>query len=95
MYTFHRFEGNDKYCLADRGDGVVCLLAPENHELEEAKRRRGGKCYECGKRLTSFDKDHSFCNVCWDAIFPPELEDEDEINTMYATLDELTNWRNG
>lgn len=32
-----------------------------------------GQCMGgCKQMLTIADKDHSFCNTCWDIIFPPK-----------------------
>ena len=32
-----------------------------------------GQCMGgCKKMLSVDDKDHSFCNKCWDSIFPPK-----------------------
>ena len=32
-----------------------------------------GQCMGgCKQMLTSDDKDHAFCNTCWDSIFPPK-----------------------
>jgi len=50
-----------------------------NKELEEIKKRRGYKCWECSKWLIPTDKDHSFCNTCWYSMLahpfiPDELE---------------------
>jgi hypothetical protein len=39
---------------------------------------RSGACMECAKPLTPEDKDHSFCNSCWDDIFTcPECGDKE------------------
>lgn len=42
--------------------------------LEEMKAARGGHCFNCGAKLTPFDKDHSFCNSCWDIMLQHEYD---------------------
>jgi len=88
MYSYHLFTGNGTNCTADRGDGVICYLARDSHTLEEAKRRRGGKCFQCGKILTYKDEDHTFCNSCWDQLIPLSIINEYEIETDEDTIND-------
>jgi hypothetical protein len=42
--------------------------------LDEMKAARGGRCHRCGNILTSVDKDHTFCNPCWDIMLQHEYD---------------------
>lgn len=37
-----------------------------NRNLEELKNARGRRCVDCKQPLLPTDKDHSFCEDCWD-----------------------------
>jgi len=50
---------------------VMTILRQINASIGHAVEK--GHCFGsgCGKLLTSNDKDHAFCNACWDKAFAP------------------------